>query len=124
VHSKNPNSSFLSTTNTIVAGILLSLAYVRTRSLWFPYGIHLGWNVGVGFILGFHLSGVDLASIWTTGIAGRDTILGGDYGPEGGLLATFIFASSALFVQRQEYFRSSLTARSQTAPTGVIRREP
>jgi len=99
VHSKNPNSSFLSTTNTIVAGILLSLAYVRTRSLWFPYGIHLGWNVGVGFILGFHLSGVDLASIWTTGIAGRDTILGGDYGPEGGLLATFIFASSAVIVQ-------------------------
>ena len=99
LHLKNPNSSIPSTANTILAGILLSLAYVRTRSLWFPYGIHIGWNVGLGFILGFHLSGVDLASIWTTGISGRDTILGGDYGPEGGLLATFIFASSAVMVQ-------------------------
>ncbi len=99
VHLNNPNSSLLGTANTMVAGILLSLAYVRTRSLWFPYGIHVGWNVGLGFILGFPLSGVDIASVWTTGIAGRDTILGGDYGPEGGLLATFIFAASAVLVQ-------------------------
>ena len=100
VHLNNPNSSLLGTANTVVAGILLSLAYVRTRSLWFPYGIHVGWNVGLGFFLGFPLSGVDIASIWTTGIAGSDTILGGGYGPEGGLLATFIFATSALAVQR------------------------
>src|SRR5439155_16873113 len=83
-----------------------------------------GMEYWSGLRFGIPAIGSDLASLWTTGIAGRDTILGGGYGPEGGLLATFIFASSALFVQRQEYFRSSLTARSQTAPTGVIRREP
>jgi len=124
MHLNNPNASLLGGLNTVLAGVLLSVAYIRARSLWLPYGIHVGWNIGLGFVLGFPLSGLDLASLWTTGIAGRDTILGGGYGPEGGLLATFIFASSALFVQRQEYFRSSLTARSQTAPTGVIRREP
>jgi membrane protease YdiL (CAAX protease family) len=112
LHLSNPNSSFLGIANTILAGILLSLAYVRTRSLWFPYGIHAGWNVGLGFILGFPLSGVDLASVWTTGIAGRDTILGGEYGPEGGLLATFIFASSAVMVQ--SWGRESPTIRSKS----------
>src|SRR5438067_12346462 len=101
VHLNNPNSSLLGTANTMVAGILLSLAYVSARSLWLPYGIHVGWNVGLGFILGFPLSGLDLASLWTTGIAGSDTILGGGYGPEGGLLATFIFASSALIVKKR-----------------------
>ncbi len=124
MHLNNPNASLLGGLNTVLAGVLLSVAYIRARSLWLPYGIHVGWNIGLSFVLGFPLSGLDLASLWTTGIAGSDTILGGGYGPEGGLLATFIFASSALFVQRKEYFRSSLTARSQTAPTGVIRREP
>jgi hypothetical protein len=80
----------------------LSVAYFKTRSLWLPYGIHLGWNLGIGFVFGFPLSGIDIPSLWTTGVAGSDTILGGDYGPEGGLLATFIFATAALIVYRWE----------------------
>jgi len=108
MHLNNPNASLLGWVNTVLAGVLLSVAYIRARSLWLPYGIHVGWNIGLGFVFGFPLSGLDLASLWTTGIAGSDTILGGGYGPEGGLLATFIFASSALFVHRQEYCRRSL----------------
>jgi membrane protease YdiL (CAAX protease family) len=100
LHISNPNSSALGTFNTILAGILLSLAYVRTRSLWLPYAIHVGWNLGLGFVLGFALSGLGIASLWTTGVSGSDTILGGSYGPEGGLLGTFIFAGSALIVSR------------------------
>jgi membrane protease YdiL (CAAX protease family) len=100
MHLNNPNASILGTINTMLAGILLSLAYVRTRSIWLPYAIHVGWNVGLGFVLGFPLSGIDLASLWTTGVTGSETIVGGHYGPEGGLLATFIFAGSALIVDR------------------------
>ena len=110
MHLSNPNASLLGSLNTVIAGILLSLAYVRARSLWLPYGIHVGWNVGLGFVLGFPLSGLDLASLWTTGIAGRDTILGGGYGPEGGLLATFIFASSAFIVSHSTSIRPSTRA--------------
>jgi hypothetical protein len=65
-----------------------------------PYAIHVGWNVGLGYVFGFPLSGIDLASLWTTGIAGSETILGGGYGPEGGLLATFVFGAAAVIVQR------------------------
>jgi membrane protease YdiL (CAAX protease family) len=110
MHLDNPNVSWLGAVNTVVAGILLSLAYVKKRSLWLPYGIHIGWNVGLGFIFGFPLSGLDLASLWTTGIAGSDMILGGGYGPEGGLLATFIFATSALIVYRSTGIRPSTPA--------------
>ena len=53
LHRDNPNASWLSTANTAIAGILLSWAYVRTRSLWLPYGIHLGWNVGLGITVSF-----------------------------------------------------------------------
>ena len=100
VHLSNNNASILGIVNTIAAGVLLSLAYVRTRSLWMPYAIHVGWNVGLGFVFGVPLSGYDLPSLWTTGIAGSETILGGGYGPEGGLLATFIFGSAALIVEK------------------------
>ena len=100
LHLNNPNASILGILNTIVAGILLSLAYVRTRSLWMPYAIHAGWNLGLGFVFGFPLSGIDIPSLWTTGTAGSETILGGDYGPEGGLLATFLFAAAAVIVER------------------------
>jgi membrane protease YdiL (CAAX protease family) len=100
LHVTNPNASFLGTVNTVVAGILLSIAYVRARSLWLPYAIHLSWNLGIGFVFGFALSGIDLASLWTTGTAGSETILGGGYGPEGGLLGTFVFGAAAVIVNR------------------------
>jgi membrane protease YdiL (CAAX protease family) len=99
MHRGNPGASWLSTVNTALAGILLSLAYLRTRSLWLSYGIHVGWNLGLGPVFGFPLSGLHLASLWTINISGGDTILGGTYGPEGGWLATFIFGASALIVQ-------------------------
>jgi len=100
MHLNNPSVSVLGVVNTVVAGILLSLAYVRTRSLWMPYAIHVGWNVGLGFVFGFQLSGIDIASLFTTGTAGSEAILGGGYGPEGGLLATFVFAAAAVIVER------------------------
>ncbi len=103
VHMNNPNATLLGTVNTVLAGVLLSLSYLKARSLWLPYAIHLGWNAGIGFILGLPLSGLDLASLWTTGVAGSDTILGGGYGPEGGLLTTFIFGTTALFVNRRNW---------------------
>jgi hypothetical protein len=110
LHLSNPNASLLGSLNTTVAGVLLSLAYVRTRSLWMSYGIHAGWNLGLGFVFGFPLSGIDLASLWTTGTAGSETILGGGYGPEGGLLATFTFATAAVIVERHGSINSTKTS--------------
>lgn len=114
MHIGNPNASLLGILNTVAAGILLSLAYFRTRSLWMPYAIHVGWNVGLGFVFGFPLSGIDLASLWTTGTAGSETILGGGYGPEGGLLCTFVFAVAALIVKKHGSIHST------EAPAGSL----
>lgn len=97
-HYLNPNATWLGSANTFLAGILLCLAYVRTRSLWFPYGIHIGWNVGLGPGLGFALSGIDLSSIWHTETAGADWITGGEYGPEAGLLVTGIMLAAVAAV--------------------------
>jgi membrane protease YdiL (CAAX protease family) len=92
LHMFNPDASLRSTFNTVIAGVMLSLAYFKTRSLWFPYGIHVAWNLSVGPIVGFAISGVNLPSLWTARLNGPEMITGGGYGPEGGFLGTLVFA--------------------------------
>jgi len=53
VHLNNPNVvpgfTFL---NTALAGLWLAVAYLRTRSLWLPLGLHWAWNwaqASIGF---------------------------------------------------------------------------
>lgn len=49
MHSTNPGATlFTSTAVALEAGLLLGLAYSATRSLWFPIGIHFGWNFAQG----------------------------------------------------------------------------
>ncbi len=45
------------TLNIFLAGLLLGLAYLKTRRLALPMGIHLGWNWAQGSLLGFGVSG-------------------------------------------------------------------
>ena len=98
LHAGNLNSSVLGVFNTSVAGMMLSLAYFKTRSLWFPYGLHLAWNIGTGMVVGFPLSGTGFASIWIAHVNGPSWLLGADYGPEGGLLGTVVFFAGAVVV--------------------------
>ncbi len=100
LHWRNPGATVLSVLNTILAGIMLALAYLKTRSLWFPYGIHFGWNAGLSVILGYPVSGIQTASLVTTHVSGSETILGGAYGPEAGILGTVIFAAGVFAIRR------------------------
>src|SRR5262245_58392816 len=43
-HWNNPNRTLFSTVNTTLAGVWLSIAYLRTRNLWFPTALHFLWN--------------------------------------------------------------------------------
>jgi membrane protease YdiL (CAAX protease family) len=100
LHLPNPGATLLSTLNTTLAGVLLCRAYLKTRSLWLPYGIHFGWNAGLAAVLGYPVSGIDTPSILTTSVSGSDLILGGSYGPEGGLLATVLFLGATIAIGR------------------------
>jgi len=44
LHLSNPSATPLSTANTALAGVLFSLAYLKTRGLWLPIGLHWAWN--------------------------------------------------------------------------------
>jgi membrane protease YdiL (CAAX protease family) len=75
------------TIDIALAAVTLGLAYLRTRSLALPVGLHLGWNWTQGHLLGFGVSGIDLTGWFHPVFQGMPTwITGGDFGPEASLI--------------------------------------
>lgn len=73
--------------NIFLASVLLSLAYLATRTLWLPIGIHTGWNFVQGPLLGINVSGNDLGAGWhPVTLSGPALMTGGSFGFEGSLL--------------------------------------
>lgn len=100
-HNANPNASMLSWVNTFLAGVWLAAAYLKTRDLWLPLGVHLGWNWTQGSVFGVEVSG--LAEIVSSPLMresdlGPSWLTGGDYGIEGGLLCTAALVLSTIAI--------------------------
>ncbi len=101
-HFRNPDASILAIANTVLAGLWFSVAYLKTRDLWFVWGIHLMWNWIQGSILGIEVSGltnitsspllkeIDSGPVWLTGST---------YGIEGGVVCTIaiIVSTAAIY---------------------------
>jgi membrane protease YdiL (CAAX protease family) len=90
-----PALKAVTTLNIALAAILLGLAYLRTRSLALPIGIHWAWNFTQGNLLGFSVSGTGLpvAPLKPVMNARPDWLTGGQVGLEGSLACTFVCAS-------------------------------
>lgn len=73
--------------NILLASLMLSLAYVRTRALWLSIGIHFGWNGLQGPALNINVTGAELAlGDWRVfALDGPPLLTGGALGVEGGL---------------------------------------
>jgi len=85
VHLTNPGASALGLANTVLIGIVLAIAYLRTRALWLPWGIHFGWNTTLGLLLGLPVSGLRLFNVVVRSSAkGPQWLTGGSYGLEAG----------------------------------------
>ena len=98
-HLANPDHTWISTLNTMLVGIPLAVAYLRTRALWMPIGIHLAWNFVQGYTLGLPVSGLDLpACVFTSVVSGPRWVTGGAYGPEGGVLATGVILATTFYL--------------------------
>jgi membrane protease YdiL (CAAX protease family) len=92
LHSGNPNVGFLPLFNTFLAGVWLAFAYLKTRDLWFPLGMHFMWNWLQGPVFGINVSGIADFSpdpVFRATDAGPAWLTGGNYGIEGGVACTF-----------------------------------
>ena len=99
-HAGNQNAGVIAILNTAAWGVLLGYAYLRTRTLWLPVGLHFGWNLAAP-LLGMNMSGFTMR---VTGyeLHWRTSVLwsGGDYGIEGSLF-TFVVVIALFFGVRR-----------------------
>jgi membrane protease YdiL (CAAX protease family) len=104
-HAANPNIGTFGLVNIFLAGLVLSAAYLRTRSLWFATMLHLGWNWGTASLLDLPVSGFEVIDtpFYEPIVRGPEWLTGAGFGPEGGLAGTIGFAGAlaALFLLRQ-----------------------
>jgi membrane protease YdiL (CAAX protease family) len=74
-----------------LGAIMLGLAWLRTRSLALPVGLHLGWNWMQGHVLGFGVSGFDYVGWLRPVFTDRPQWLtGGEFGPESSVFAVLV----------------------------------
>jgi uncharacterized protein len=91
IHLNNPGATLASTLVTVFAGWLLSVAYLRTRALWVGWGFHFAWNASMGILFGLPISGItNFSPVISSNTVGPFWITGGQYGPEGGLVAGLV----------------------------------
>jgi hypothetical protein len=93
VHALNPSFTILGGLFLFIHGLLYTVAYLKTRSLWTPIGLHMTWNLAQGPIAGMKVSGTSTSSsLLLTQVNGPDVATGGSFGVEGGIVAIVVSA--------------------------------
>ena len=96
LHLLNANASVQGAVAIIFeAGILLAAAFVLTKHLWFPIGIHIGWNFAEGGLFGVAVSGGAASGFLEGTMNGPVWLTGGDFGPEASVAAIVICVTVA-----------------------------
>ena len=117
-HLLNPNvAPGFTFVNTALAGVWLGVAYWRTRSLWFPLGLHFGWNWVQGALLGSPVSGIKSIAphpLLRFADAGPTWVGGGAYGIEGGVACTLALVVAILFTWRTRLLTATPELRQYT----------
>ena len=72
------------------AGVRLAAAYVLTRRLWLPIGIHAGWNFTQGGIFGVSVSGFRSRGLFDGTLTGPEWLSGGSFGAEASIVAVVL----------------------------------
>jgi membrane protease YdiL (CAAX protease family) len=110
-HLDNPNVvRGFTFVNTALAGIWLAVAYLRTRSLWFPLGVHWSWNWMMGAVLGLPVSGINHLTpnpLVRAEAIGPAWLTGGSYGIEGGAACTIALLASTVFIWRTGFLHAT-----------------
>lgn len=98
VHLLNPDATLWGAVAIAVeAGLLLGAAYVVTRRLWMPIGLHAAWNATQGGVFGVQISGsgVGAAGLLRGELSGPALVSGGSFGAEASIFAVIFCAAAA-----------------------------
>jgi len=98
-HIFNPNATWFSSfAIAMEAGVLLGGAYMLTRSLWMPMGLHAAWNFTQGFIFDVPVSGKDEHGLVEAQLSGPPILSGGGFGLEASIIALVIATAAGVLL--------------------------
>lgn len=96
-HSQNPGFGFLPCIGILSAGFFLCSLRVRWGILP-SVSFHLSWNLCLEHLWGFPTSGLTGSSVFLSEPTGPSFLTGGDFGPEGSVIAIAGFTLSSVLL--------------------------
>jgi len=111
VHLGNPNATVIGAVAIMLeAGVMLAGAYLLTRRLWLPIGIHIGWNFTQGGIFSVPVSGLALNGLIDGTLSGPEWLSGGVFGAEASIVAVIVCVALAVWLLRNAARRGHFIA--------------
>jgi hypothetical protein len=125
-HIGNPNATVFAIANIVMASIWLSIAYLKTRGLWLPFGLHFGWNFAQTVVFSFPTSGIEFSNrrLFETVVTGPEWLTGGSFGPEGGVLATAALIAGSWYLLKTNRFSPPPGVTTLDSIEDLIREKP
>ncbi len=100
-HLMNPHATSIAAIGiALEAGVMLGAAYMLTRSLWLPMGLHAAWNFAQGEIYDIPVSGTDVHGLLEARLDGPELLTGGGFGLEASLIAIVVATLFGLWLLR------------------------
>ncbi|WP_036247734.1 CPBP family intramembrane glutamic endopeptidase [Massilia sp. BSC265] len=100
-HLPNADITLLAVLNTALAGLVFAAAYLATRRLWLPIGVHFAWNFISDGVFSLPTSGHPARGVLQGRLTGPEWLTGGAYGLEGSVITFTVLAlATALLLRR------------------------
>jgi membrane protease YdiL (CAAX protease family) len=124
-HLNNPNASLIAAAGIAVeAGVMLGAAYMLTRSLWLPMGLHAAWNFTQGEIYDIPVSGTKVDGMVDAQLSGPPLLSGNGFGLEASVIAIAVATLFGLWllwraIQKGEVKRPSWARTATISPAAT-----
>jgi membrane protease YdiL (CAAX protease family) len=83
--------------SALIAGVLFTAMYIRSKSLWLPIGFHFGWNICLQLLFGTTMSGQEANfGLYRTELSGPAFLTGGFFGLESSVITYVIYIVAAV----------------------------
>ena len=90
-HLMNPHASPIAAIGiALEAGVMLGAAYMLTRSLWLPMGLHAAWNFTQGEIYDIPVSGMNVHGLVRARLTGDPLLTGNGFGLEASIITIVV----------------------------------
>lgn len=97
-HSGNNGFNIVAVINIILFSVFLAILFLKNDNIWICGSLHFSWNFIQSFVLGFNVSGINTSSFVHFSQTTNNIINGGVFGPEAGLISTFVILLSLIIL--------------------------